>query len=343
MSGSSHTSDHSLDFGGSTTARVDFSPKSGVWITQLGQLAFPARCRGVEYQRWMAVARRQGGVLSRDQCRGAGLTPREVDGLLRRGALLRMGSGVLRLAGAPFSEDTRHWHAVLATRGVLIASSAAYLWQLLEHPPAQVQIAVGSQRRVHGPAGVRVRRLDIPDRELTTRFRLPITTRARAAIDHLADCPLTEAVPFADRALAQGWFTIADLQRRLGRPVRGNARLRQVARTLMVGAEAESERRLQRLLRRHGIVGWVANHPLLVDGRLIARIDIAFPAQRLAIEVDGLAYHADRVRFQRDRTRQNDMVNLGWTVLRFTWQDITADPEQVIAVVRRALHRISED
>jgi very-short-patch-repair endonuclease len=291
----------------------------------------------------MAIARRQGGVLSRAQCRTAGLTARQVDGLLRRGALQRMGCGVLRLSGAPFSADTRHWYAVLATGGVLIASSAAYLWQLVDQPPALVQIAISSQRRLDGPAGVRVRRLDIPGAELTTRFRLPVTTRARSAVDHLADCPYTEAMPFADRALAQGWLTMRDLHRRLRRPVTGNARVRQVLRTLTIGAEAESERRLHRLLRQHGISGWVPNHPVQRGGWLIARVDIAFLAQRLAIEVDGLAYHSDRSRFQRDRTRQNDLVNLGWTVLRFTWQDITADPERVIATIRTTLHRIAED
>jgi len=296
----------------------------------------------VRYQTWMAVARRQGGVLSRTQCRAAGLTSRQVDGLLQQGALQRMGSGVLRLSGAPFSEDARHWYAVLATRGVLIAGTAAYLWQLVDRPPAQVQVAIGSQRRVEFPAGVRVRRLDIPHAELTTRFRLPVTTRARSAVDYLADCPFTEAMPFADRALAQGWLTMRDLHHRLRRPVSGNARVRQVIRALMVGAEAESERRLHRLLRQHGICGWVANHPVQLGGRLIARVDIAFLAQRLAIEVDGLAYHSDRSRFQRDRTRQNALVNLGWTVLRFTWQDIVADPDRVIATVRVALHRIAE-
>jgi very-short-patch-repair endonuclease len=297
----------------------------------------------VHYQPWMAVARRQGGVLSRAQCRAAGLSARQVDGLLRQGALQRMGSGVLRLSGAPFSEDTRHWHAVLATGGVLIAGSAAFLWQLIDRPPAQVQVAIGSQRRVDGPAGVRVRRLDISGAELTTRFRLPVTTRARSAVDYLADCAFTEAMPFADRALAQGWLTMQDLHQRLRRPVTGNARVRQVIRTLTAGAEAESERRLHRLLRAHGITGWTANHPVRQGGRLIARVDIAFPAQRLVIEVDGLAYHSDRSRFQRDRTRQNELVNLGWTVLRFTWQDITADPDRVIATVRLALHRIAED
>ena len=53
----------------------------------------------------------------------------------------------------------------------------------------------------------------------------------------------------------------------------------------------------------------------------MARIDVAFREQRIAIEVDGFAYHSDRARFQRDRSRQNLLVGLGWTVLRFTWDD----------------------
>jgi very-short-patch-repair endonuclease len=112
-----------------------------------------------------------------------------------------------------------------------------------------------------------------------------------------------------------------------------------VIRTLTDGAAAESERRLHRLLRTHGITGWMANYPVFVRGALIARLDVAFLAQRLAIEVDGFAYHRDRNRFQRDRTRQNALVNLGWTVLRFTWQDITTRPDLLIATVRSALGR----
>ena len=36
-----------------------------------------------------------------------------------------------------------------------------------------------------------------------------------------------------------------------------------------------------------------------------------------AIEVDGMAHHVDVDRFRRDRRRQNALVALGWTVLRF--------------------------
>ena len=56
-----------------------------------------------------------------------------------------------------------------------------------------------------------------------------------------------------------------------------------------------------------------------------------------AVEVDGWAWHHQAERFQRHRTRQNALVNDGWLVLRFTWHDLTARPDQVLADIRRAL------
>ena len=69
----------------------------------------------------------------------------------------------------------------------------------------------------------------------------------------------------------------------------------------------------------------------------MARLDLAFPAAMVAIEVDGMAYHSDAVRFQRDRTRQNLLVSLGWTVLRFTWWDLVDRPDYVVTTIRRAV------
>jgi very-short-patch-repair endonuclease len=65
--------------------------------------------------------------------------------------------------------------------------------------------------------------------------------------------------------------------------------------------------------------------------------DLAFPGCRLAVEVDGWAWHIDPDRFQRDRARQNALVLAGWTVLRFTWSDVTERPDRVVAQIRRAL------
>ena len=80
----------------------------------------------------------------------------------------------------------------------------------------------------------------------------------------------------------------------------------------------------------------MANYPLWIGGELVAVIDVALVGARIAIEIDGWAYHSDIARFQRDRHRQNDLIVAGWTVLRFTWADITRRPEYVINVIRRA-------
>ncbi|HEY7007563.1 MAG TPA: DUF559 domain-containing protein [Jatrophihabitantaceae bacterium] len=94
---------------------------------------------------------------------------------------------------------------------------------------------------------------------------------------------------------------------------------------------------LHRLLRRAGITGWTPNLDIWAAGELIAVVDIAFPRILLAVEIDGFAYHSGADRFQRDRSRQNDLVGLGWTVLRFTWTDLSTRPGYVLATIRRHL------
>jgi hypothetical protein len=287
----------------------------------------------------MRIARRQAGVLSRDQLTVVGLTRRQVERLVDRGVLVRAGRSVLRVAGAPSHEHTAMWVATLATRGVLIGSSAAALWGLISRPPTQVWIAIPTNRRVVAPSGVRVRRTNLSTTEVTERFGLPVTDRPRSALDHIAVCSVAEATVFADRALSQGWIMVGDLERRLASKAPGNLVVRRVLHTMLVGAEAESERRMHRLLLSAGITGWVPNYSIRSGGRVVARIDIAFPDLRIAIEVDGFAYHSDRERFQQDRSRQNLLVGLGWTVLRFTWGDVTLRPDEVLRVIRNGLAR----
>ena len=54
------------------------------------------------------------------------------------------------------------------------------------------------------------------------------------------------------------------------------------------------------------------------------------------IEVDGRAAHGPD-RFQADLARQNMLVATGCTVLRYTWLDLVARPEDVLAEIRRTL------
>ena len=128
--------------------------------------------------------------------------------------------------------------------------------------------------------------------------------------------PFSTTSPPSGSALQRRWLTRADVSHRLeeysGRP--GVAILRRIAAQLGDGAAAESERTLHRLLRRAKVNGWVPNYRLPVAGRTYF-VDVAFPAARLAVEIDGLAYHSDAERFQGDRHRQDDLVGAAWTVL----------------------------
>jgi very-short-patch-repair endonuclease len=66
-------------------------------------------------------------------------------------------------------------------------------------------------------------------------------------------------------------------------------------------------------------------------------IDVAFPDAKVAIEVDGWAWHVDADRFRADRRKGNALVRAGWTLLRFTWHDLTTRPAECLAEIRDAL------
>jgi very-short-patch-repair endonuclease len=97
-------------------------------------------------------------------------------------------------------------------------------------------------------------------------------------------------------------------------------------------ADSHAERLLVRILRRAGITGWVLAHPF---GPW--RLDVSFPELRLAVEVDGWAWHVDQPRFANDRAKGNALVAADWTILRFTWTDVADHPDRTLATLRRAL------
>ncbi len=64
----------------------------------------------------------------------------------------------------------------------------------------------------------------------------------------------------------------------------------------------------------------------------VARVDLAYPEARLAIEYDGL-WHAERRAFLDDRRRLNRLDAAGWLVVHVTVEDLRR-PDLLIARVR---------
>ena len=132
-----------------------------------------------------------------------------------------------------------------------------------------------------------------------------------------------------DRALQTGWIIRPEMVRRAraltGR--RGAPRLVRLIRQASGGAHSEAERRAVALLRRSGITGWVANEPIPGTG---AVGDLVFEGAGLIVEIDGRAHHSGAVEFQRDRTRQNRLVEarLDGVALHVAGPDRTAGPRR---------------
>jgi len=79
------------------------------------------------------------------------------------------------------------------------------------------------------------------------------------------------------------------------------------------------------MLRAAGLPEPEAQYEIHAAGRLVARVDFAYPELLLAIEVDGYRWHSARHHLDRDRDRRNDLTELRWRILHIT-HEATSGP-----------------
>ena len=60
-------------------------------------------------------------------------------------------------------------------------------------------------------------------------------------------------------------------------------------------------------------------------GFVLARVDLAYPTARLAIEYDG-STHFTPARSRADRSRDLALADVGWYMMRLTYDDVDGDP-----------------
>jgi len=277
--------------------------------------------------------RRHDGVITLAQARNAGMSEHAVRRRVRSGQWRRCGTGVYFADDRPYTAAARI-RAAVWSRGHLAAASglaAAWWLGLTKVDPRVVEVTV--PRNSHGRAGpgVRLRRRDLCDDDVVEHRGLRVTAPALTALEAAARAG---GPAIMDTALQRSGLRLAELQRAhlRNRGRHGAVAARRMLEAAAGGARSEAERRIVHLLRAADITGWKANYPV---GKYV--VDIAFPAARVAIEVDGWAFHSDPQAFQNDRNRQNKLSLNGWTVLRFTWLDITQHPDNVLAEIHAAI------
>jgi len=277
--------------------------------------------------------RRQDGVITLAEARSAGLSQDSINRRVRAGRWRRCAPGVYFVDDRPFSAAARIRAAVWSYGPRAAASGLAAAWWhgLVPTAPDTVEVTIPRAARLSRRAGTRVRRRDLPMADVVERRDLRVTALALTVVE--AAVRSGGGPSIMDSAL-QRRAELPELQRahlrNSGR--HGAPAARRLLEAASGGARSQAERLLIALLRGAGITGWRTNYP--VGGYLV---DVAFPAHKLAIEVDGWAFHSDHEAFHNDRVRQNRIALRGWQVLRFTWRDLTTRPEQVVAEIQSAI------
>jgi hypothetical protein len=101
-------------------------------------------------------------------------------------------------------------------------------------------------------------------------------------------------------------------------------------------AESPMETRLRLLLLDAGLPPAVPQHEVRDrTGRLLGRVDLAWPHLKLAVEYEG-DHHRERGQFRRDIARLN-ALRAGWTVLQLTADDVLRHPSRTARTIAAAL------
>ncbi|RAK40372.1 uncharacterized protein DUF559 [Actinoplanes lutulentus] len=222
--------------------------------------------------------------------------------------------------------------------------SAAHLWTG-ESPPDPTPV------HVVAPRGIRLRRdprivvhyTGLSAADVCVRTELRLTTPERTVFDMGRRAARADALVALDALLHQHLIDPATLRRmiakRSGWP--GTARLGALLALAEPRSESPMETRLRLILIDAGVPRPVAQFEVRDPlGGLLARADLAWPELRLAVEYDG-DHHRDQRQFRQDVGRLNALRMAGWTVLRFTADDVLRRPATTARLVTAAIAELS--
>jgi very-short-patch-repair endonuclease len=297
------------------------------------------------------VAHQQDGVFTRSQALESGIAHSTLRRALSDGRLVEVGRGVFASASAPDSFMRRIRAAALTTDAVVSHWSAALVLGLDHDHPTLVaarrdpsstplHLTTSPTRSRRPPAAIE-HRLQLDPNEVRVRHGIRVTDVQRTCLDLLALLPDAERRSLAFRAKQQRWLEESDVRRGLDRRAgwTGTPGIVDVLPIFSEDAHSEAEWLLLQILKSLVGIDFALNVAVTCSNGERCVLDAVIRGLRLALEVDGRAYHG-RDRFNSDRRRQNALVADGWTVLRFTWDDLTHRPREVARVITETVARL---
>jgi hypothetical protein len=230
---------------------------------------------------------------------------------------------------------------VIAPRGILCGLTAAWVHgaDVRREDDLDVHVAYPPGRRRRNRPGVKVSQETLSADDACVIDGVWVTTPVRTVFDCLRLLPDPLGLVVADALTHLGLTSVESL----GVYFAGQRRLRnlRVAERLVADVEPLSESPMETRTRvrlvRVGLPRPVAQHVVRDQAdRFVARLDLAYPHLKIAIEYDGAWHWESRMADERRRARLRE---LGWTVIVVSAEDLKDGASTLIQQVAAALRR----
>lgn len=274
------------------------------------------------------VALFQGGVVTRQQALGAGMSTGAIVAKIKYGRWQQIYRGVYATFTGPLNREAQLWAAVLyAGHGAELSfETAAELHGLADQPAPLVHVTIPARRRVRPPAGMVVHLSARAGRARFPRGVLPHTSVEDTILD-LADAAVSlDAVcgwvtaAFGRRLAAEGPLRAMACRRK---KLRWRREFGEIVAAAAGGAHSVLEYRYDRDVERaHGLPAAARQAAFTKPDGTPGFRDRHYAKYGVVVELDGRQAHPGDRRW-RDIGRDNAATAAGESTLRYGWNDVT--------------------
>lgn len=274
---------------------------------------------------------------------------------VRHGRWKRRLTGIYTIAGTPKTWEQDLWVALLAAGpgSVVGRRSAARIDHLTTRFGDVIDIVQPEASVPKAKPRTSRRTSRLPEQHVTVVDGFPVTTIERTLFDlagltsrqrrrrgwiYVSEARVERLV---DDALVRNRTTVAKLTRVFielagrGRP--GTTLMRRLLEARpdsFVPTASELEDLFVAFVERFDLPRPKRRVDVGSDHEKIGEVDFLFERAKLVVEVDGRAFHAQRMVQRNDRKRDLKLLRAGWRFLRLSWLDLRDDPEEIAELLR---------
>jgi hypothetical protein len=211
--------------------------------------------------------------------------------------------------------------------------------------PSVVELVSADRCKRKYRPDVHVRPARLPDSHVSRYDRVPLTSLARTAVDLMRESDRVNALIVADQALRLGCARPELVEvAEFCAGWRGGKQALDLAHFADGRAESGAESLGRLVARDFGLPPCVPQLEIRDARGRTRRLDIAFPGQWTTLEPDGKVKYKQPFGDPADvlweeKLREDSVRDVGWEVVRATWNELHREPHRVVDRLRAAFAR----